>query len=113
METKQDATQNCPLEFLRSTERNGDDGRVEDLGESSSLTDAMITKTLVNPDYEEEDDEDDRHRSEDDESNQNAIIVRPGSLHRYLYIWKLEDERKTEDEKLRKEICVNERISSC
>lgn len=88
METKQDATQNCPPKFFRSTERNGDDVRVEDRGESSSLTDAMITKTLFNPDYEEEedDDEDDRHGSEDEESNRSAIVVRPGSLHRYLYV---------------------------
>lgn len=55
----------------------------EDRGESTSPTDTTITRAFVNPDYEEDDD-DDRYGSENEERKQDAIFMRPGSIHRIL-----------------------------
>lgn len=74
--TKQDAAHNVnrSAEFHRCT---------EDRGESTSPTDTTITRAFVNPDYEEDDD-DDRYGSENEERKQDAIFMRPGSIHRIL-----------------------------
>jgi len=87
--TTLDAAQNCPAEFLRCTERNGDHGLShKGRGESSSITDA-VTKTFVNPVYED----DDRDESENEEGkNVQSEIAgdteRHRSIHRYFHFEK-------------------------
>ncbi|XP_018300049.1 uncharacterized protein [Mycetomoellerius zeteki] len=85
----QDAPQNYPAEFLRCTERNGDYGpSCVDPGESSSLTDT-VTKTFVNPVYENNDR--DESKIEDNETVQNEFVAdteRFRSIHRYFHFEK-------------------------
>ena len=81
----QDAAQN-PAEFLQCTERNGDHSpSCVDPGESSSLTDT-VTKTFVNPVYENNDR--DESEIEDTEIVENEFVVdtkRFRSIHRYFH----------------------------
>ncbi|KYM93499.1 hypothetical protein ALC62_15857 [Cyphomyrmex costatus] len=85
----QDAVQNYPAEFLRCTERNEDHGpSYVDPSESSSLTDA-ITKTFVNPVYENNNQ--DESEIEDSETVQNEFVTdteRVRSIHRYFHFEK-------------------------
>jgi len=87
--TVQDVTQNCPAEFLRCTERNEDHGPSHvGRGESSSLTN-VVTKTFVNPIYE--DDDRDESETEDGKNVQSEIATdteRFRSIHRYFHFEK-------------------------
>lgn len=84
--TTRDAAENCTAEFLQCTERNGDHGpsRVG-RGESSSLTET-VTKTFVNPVYED----DNRDESENEENTnvvQSEIVadIKRFRSHRYFH----------------------------
>lgn len=88
----QDEAQNYPAEFLQCTERNADHGpSCVDPGESFSLTDT-ITKTFVNPVYENNESEVDRDESEieDNEIVQTEFVgnTEKFRIHRYFHFEK-------------------------
>lgn len=84
--TTRDEAENRTAEFLQCTERNGDHGpsRVG-RGESSSLTET-VTKTFVNPVYED----DNRDESENEENtnvvqSEIAVDIKRFRSHRYFH----------------------------
>lgn len=84
----QDATQNSSAIFLRCTERNVDHGLFrEGRGESSSLTDT-VTKTFVNPVYEDDDRDESENEGKSVQSKTAGDTVRYRSIHRYFHFEK-------------------------
>lgn len=89
--TTREATQNRPAEFLRCTERNGDHGLSREGREKTSSLTETVTKTFINPVYEDEDEECDESENEESKNVRNEIAgdtKKYRSIHRYFHFEK-------------------------